>query len=108
MTLEGKVAIVTGSSRGIGKAIAVELARAGATVVVAARTVEAGKSALPGTIFATLDEIKSLGGNAIALKCDVRSEEDINAMVSQATLQLGRVDIMVNNAGITTPESLQD
>jgi citronellol/citronellal dehydrogenase len=108
MTLDGKVAIVTGSSRGIGKAIAVELARAGATVVVAARTVEAGKSALPGTIFATLDEIKSFGGNAIALKCDVRREEDINEMVKQATAQLGRVDIMVNNAGITTPEPFKD
>jgi citronellol/citronellal dehydrogenase len=108
MTLEGKVAIVTGSSRGIGKAIAVELARAGATVVVAARTVEAGQSALPGTIFATMDEIQSLGGNAITMKCDVRREEDIDEMVKQATLQLGHIDIMVNNAGITTPESFKD
>lgn len=108
MTLDGKVAIVTGSSRGIGKAIAVELARAGATVVIAARTVEAGKSALPGTIFATLEEIKSFGGNAIALKCDVRHEDDINEMVRQATLQLGHIDIMVNNAGITTQETFKD
>jgi citronellol/citronellal dehydrogenase len=99
---------VTGSSRGIGKAIAVELARAGATVVVAARTVDAGQSALPGTIFTTLDEIKNIGGNAIALKCDVRNEADIDEMVRQATLQLGRVDIMVNNAGITTPESFRN
>jgi NAD(P)-dependent dehydrogenase (short-subunit alcohol dehydrogenase family) len=107
MTLMGKVAIVTGSSRGIGKSISMELARAGATVVIAARTVDAGKSALPGTIFTTLDEIREIGGKAIAIKCDVKSEPDINEMIKQVNSQLGQIDIIVNNAGITTPESFQ-
>jgi len=105
MQLSGKVAIVTGASRGIGKAIAIELARAGAAVTIAARTVKPGQSPSPGTIYATVDEIQKLGGKAIAVKCDVTQETDIEEMVKQANQQLGPIDILVNNAGITTTES---
>jgi NAD(P)-dependent dehydrogenase (short-subunit alcohol dehydrogenase family) len=68
MKLSGKIAIVTGASRGLGKTMAIELARAGASVVAAARTVGPGQTALPGTIFETVKEIEELGGQAIAVR----------------------------------------
>ena len=105
MKLVDKVAIVTGASRGLGKAMAIELAREGASVAVAARTVEAGKGPLPGTIHETVNEIKKLGGKAMAVRCDVSKEEDVVLMVDQVEREYGAVDIMVNNAGVTTPES---
>ena len=105
MKLVDKIAIVTGASRGLGKAMAIELAREGASVAVAARTVEADKGPLPGTIHETVNEIKKLGGKAIAVRCDVSKEEDVVLMVDQVEREYGAVDIMVNNAGVTTPES---
>jgi citronellol/citronellal dehydrogenase len=105
MTLEGKVAVVTGASRGLGKAMAIELARAGASVAVAARTVSPGNASLPGTIHETVDEIRRLGGRAIAVQCDVTREEDIARLVEQVNSQFGPIDILINNAGINTPES---
>ncbi|MFQ6028906.1 MAG: SDR family NAD(P)-dependent oxidoreductase, partial [Dehalococcoidia bacterium] len=82
MSLEDKIAIVTGSSRGIGKAIALGLARAGASVVVAARSEEERPNA-PGTIHATVAEIEALGGQALAVRCNVREEQDIYNVVNQ-------------------------
>lgn len=105
MKLAGKVAIVTGASRGLGKSMAIELARDGAAVAVAARTVESGQSPLPGTIHETVNQIEELGGQALAVKCDVTSEEDINNLVDIVTQKFGKVDIMVNNAGIGMPKS---
>jgi citronellol/citronellal dehydrogenase len=105
LELEDKVAIVTGASRGIGKAIAVELARAGASVAVVARTVEQGQSRLPGTIHDTVREIQGLGRKAIAIRCDVTQEEDVAKLVEQINREFGPVDILVNNAGITSTES---
>ena len=104
MKLEGKIAIVTGASRGLGKAMAIELAREGASVAVAARTVEAGKGPLPGTIHETVSEIEKLGGKATAVRCDVSKEKDVDLMVDQVVREYGAVDIMVNNAGVTTTE----
>ena len=103
--LTGKVAIVTGGSRGLGKNMAMELARAGAYIVVAARTVESGQSKLPGTIHETVQEIEQSGGKAISIRCDVTKEEDANEMVRQVIAQFGRVDILINNAGIGMPKS---
>ena len=101
MTLEGKVAIVTGASRGIGKAIAIGLAREGARVVVAART-EAEGGKLPGTIHATAEEVRAGGGYALPVQCDVRQEESVNGMVARVVQELGRMDILVNNAAAAT------
>lgn len=98
--LEGRVAIVTGASRGIGKAIALAMAQAGAAVVVAARTVEEG-GPLKGTIFQTVKEIEARGGRALAVKTDVTSEEEVEAMVAKTLQEMGKVDILVNNAGGT-------
>lgn len=99
MRLDGKVAIVTGSSRGLGKAIAIGLAKEGANVVVAART-EIENPQLPGTIFKTAEEIKAIGRRVLAIKCDVTSEQSVNDMVQKALNEFGHVDILVNNAGV--------
>ena len=101
MLLRDKVAIVTGSSRGIGKAMALGLAGAGAAVVVAARSESEGALA-PGTIYATAAEIEALGGQALPVRCNVREEDSIYAMVQQTLDAFGRVDVLVNNAGIGT------
>lgn len=106
MKLKGKVAIVTGASRGLGKAMAVELAREGAGVVAAARTVESGQSRLPGTIHETVDIIKQMGAEAIPVRCDVTKEPDVAALIQQAIDHFGSIDIMINNAGIGMPKSL--
>ena len=100
-SLSGKVAVVTGSSRGIGKAMALGLARAGASVVVAARSEEERDQA-PGTIYATAAEIEALGGKALPVRCNVREEESIQAMVGETLDAFGAIDVLVNNAGIGT------
>ncbi|MFN3974483.1 MAG: SDR family NAD(P)-dependent oxidoreductase [Dehalococcoidia bacterium] len=99
MRLAGKVAVVTGSSRGIGKAIALAYAKEGAKVVVVARSETPGR--LPGTIYQTAEEIHALGGEALPLRCDVTDEEQVKGMVAQVVERYGRVDVLVNNAGVT-------
>jgi citronellol/citronellal dehydrogenase len=98
MTLEGRVAIVTGASRGIGKALAVGLAREGAAVACAARTVAAGDSPLPGSIDETVARIEGDGGRALAVRCDVGVLDDLRTLVEQTVTTFGRVDVLVNNA----------
>ncbi|MCP4035756.1 MAG: SDR family NAD(P)-dependent oxidoreductase [bacterium] len=95
--LEGQVAIVTGSSRGIGKGIALELGAAGATVYVTGRTLDDSNASLPGTIGATADEVTSLGGKGIPVRCDHSNDEEIVALVERVHSEQGRIDILVNN-----------
>lgn len=99
VNLAGKTAIVTGASRGIGKAISLALAQAGANVVIAART-EKESPTLPGTIHKTAEEIKRLGGKALPVRCDVTIAEEVQNMVERALSTFGAIDILVNNAGI--------
>jgi citronellol/citronellal dehydrogenase len=99
LKLKDKVAIVTGGSRGLGKAIAMSLSKEGGRVVVAART-EADSKALQGTIYQTVDEIKAMGSDALAVKCDVTDEESVNEMVRKTLDHFGRIDVLVNNAGV--------
>ncbi|KHK90265.1 SDR family NAD(P)-dependent oxidoreductase [Novosphingobium malaysiense] len=99
--LTGRVVIITGASRGVGKQAAIGFARRGAKVVLAARTVEADAS-LPGTIGETLQEIEMLGGQAIAVATDLAEEADLKRLVAEAVDRFGGVDILVNNAAATT------
>jgi NAD(P)-dependent dehydrogenase (short-subunit alcohol dehydrogenase family) len=98
LTLEGKVAIVSGASRGIGRGLAEGLARAGAKVVCSARTTAANPGELPGTIDEVAAAIKSAGGDAIAVRCDIGNEADITALVEATMAAYGRLDVLVNNA----------
>ena len=106
--LEGKVAIVTGASRGVGEYMAREFAKEGCNVVVAARTEDAGQSKLEGTIGETAAELRALGVRALPVRCDVTDEDSINAMVQRTMDEFGRIDILVNNAGIMAPAKLVD
>lgn len=98
MTLKNKVMFITGASRGIGLAIALKAARDGARIVIAAKTA-AVNDKLPGTIYSAADEIKAAGGEALAIQCDVRDEEQIKAAIAKAVETFGGIDIVVNNAG---------
>jgi NAD(P)-dependent dehydrogenase (short-subunit alcohol dehydrogenase family) len=106
VSLEGKVAIVTGGSRGIGRAICLGLADAGAKVVVAARTEEDPSAATEfpqyasGTIHETAAQINRSGGQARAVKCDLSQAEEIEGLVQASLGHFGRIDVVVSNAGI--------
>jgi len=99
MRMRGKVAIVTGGSRGLGKAIAIGFSKEGANVVVAARTEEENRE-LPGTIYKTAEEVKALGQDAVPVRCDVTLEESVNQLVQVTMERFGRIDVLVNNAGV--------
>lgn len=96
--LEGRVAVVTGSSRGIGRAMALRLAAEGATVVVTGKS-EHSSDRLPGSIHTVAAEISAAGGRALAVHLDVRREQDVVAMVQRTVDEFGRLDILINNAG---------
>lgn len=114
MELEGKCAIVTGSSRGIGKAIATVLAQAGASVIVTARTKTEPKvipfnlrpgdrqvsGLMLGTVYDAASEIEAVGGEVLGIPCDVTKERDVEDMVGAAIGRFGKVDILVNNAAV--------
>jgi len=102
--LEGKVAIVTGASRGIGKGCALELAAAGATVYLTGRSVNEGDAELPGTVGGTAAEIEASGGAAVAVACDHRDDAAVEALFARVDAERGRLDVLVNNAFLIPPE----
>ena len=106
-SLAGKVALVTGSSRGIGRAIAQRLATAGATVVVTARSLDTAKRE-PGTLRETVAIIEANGGRALPLAADLESSRDREELVPRAIAAAGHLDILVNNAGYAEYAAIAD
>jgi 7-alpha-hydroxysteroid dehydrogenase len=101
--LDGRAAIVTGASRGLGRAIALALASEGAAVAVIGRTESVWDERLPGTIGETVANIEAAGGRAVAIRADLLDRDDITRLVSQARDALGPITILVNNAAFTAP-----
>ena len=97
MSLKGKTALITGGSRGIGKAIALRLAKEGVNIAIAAKTAEPHPK-LEGTIYTAAEEIAGLGVQTLPLQCDIRFEDQIQEAVDQTVTKFGGIDILVNNA----------
>ncbi|MEV0057693.1 SDR family NAD(P)-dependent oxidoreductase [Saccharopolyspora shandongensis] len=100
-----RVAVVTGASRGAGKGIALALGQTGATVYVTGRTRREGEASLPGTVFATAEEIDRRGGTGVPVVCDHRDDAQVAALFERVRADHGRLDILVNNAFIV-PDQL--
>src|SRR5258708_31263163 len=106
MTFKNKTVIITGASRGIGKAIGIRLAADGANIVIAAKSVEENPK-LGGTIFSAAAEIEAAGGKALAVQCDIRFEDQIQNVIDKTIAMFGGIDILINNASaisLTTTE----
>jgi len=97
-SLKGRVAVITGASRGIGRALALGLAQHGCNIVVTAKSVDSTER-LPGSIHTVAKEVEALGVAALPIQVDVRDGDQIDAMTAQTLQQFGRIDILINNAG---------
>lgn len=105
--LSGKVAIITGATRGIGKACAIALAKQGCNIVVAAKTTTE-QATLPGTIYSVAEELQQLGVQALPVKVDLRKFDDIKECVRQTVEKFGRIDILINNASALWWQRIED
>jgi citronellol/citronellal dehydrogenase len=106
-SLQGRVAIITGSSRGIGREFALRLAKEGADVVVTGKS-DTDSPELPGTIHSVAREVEALGRRALPLRVNVRDEDDVTHMVERTMEEFGRIDILINNAGALWWEDVLD
>lgn len=97
MKLKGKTIIITGSSRGIGREMALKFAKDGANIVITAKSVSEGK--LPGTIYSVAEEVEAAGGKALPIPIDLRYDESVEKMVQKTVETFGKIDILINNAG---------
>lgn len=97
MSFANKTVLITGGTRGIGKAIALRLAKEGAHIVIAAKSV-AENPKLGGTIFTAAAEIEAAGGKALAVQCDIRFEDQVQNVIDKAIEKFGGIDILINNA----------
>ena len=100
--LDGKVVVLSGASRGIGKGLALGLAEAGAAVVCAARSSRAHPGELPGTVEDIAEAIGAMGGRAVPVRADIGVDEDVQRMINVAVDEYGRLDVLVNNAMAST------
>jgi citronellol/citronellal dehydrogenase len=99
--LKGKVALITGASRGIGAAIAVRLGMEGAKIVVSARTAQSGESKLPGTLIETVERVRKTGAEVISIKADLAQAREREMLIEKAQKAFGPIDILINDAAIT-------
>src|SRR5215217_8854080 len=97
MELKNKTALITGGSRGIGKAIALRMAREGANIAIAAKTTEPHPK-LEGTIYSAAAEIEALGAKALPLQADIRDEQQIQSAIAKTIETFGGIDVLINNA----------
>ncbi|MBI2272448.1 MAG: NAD(P)-dependent oxidoreductase [Chitinophagaceae bacterium] len=97
MSFQNRTVFITGASRGIGKAMALRLAKEGANIVIAAKSVEEDPR-LGGTIFSAAQEVEAAGGKALAVQVDIRHEEQVQTAVQQAVDRFGGIDVLINNA----------
>ena len=97
MSFQNKTVLITGASRGIGKAIGLRLSKEGANVVIASKSVEENPK-LGGTIFTAAAEMEAAGGKALAVQCDIRFEDQVQNVVDKAIATFGGIDILINNA----------
>ena len=101
MVFHNKTALITGASRGIGKAIALKLASKGANIIIAAKSTEENPK-LGGTIYSAAEEVEAAGGKALAIACDIRQEEQIINAVQKGVERFGGIDMVINNASAIT------
>ncbi len=109
MSFKNKTAIITGATRGIGKAIALKLASEGANIVVASKSVTENPK-LGGTIYSAAEEIEAAGGKALAVQCDIRFEDQVQNVIDKTIETFGGIDILINNASainLTTTEKTE-
>ncbi len=97
MSFQNKTVIITGASRGIGKAIGLKLAASGANIVIASKSVEENPK-LGGTIYSAAEEMEEAGGKALAVQCDIRFEDQVQNVIDKAVERFGGIDILINNA----------
>jgi citronellol/citronellal dehydrogenase len=97
MSFQNKTVLITGASRGIGKAIGLRLAKEGANIIIASKSVEENPK-LGGTIFTAAAEMEAAGGKALAVQCDIRFEDQVQNVVDKAVATFGGIDILINNA----------
>ncbi len=97
MSFQNKTILITGASRGIGKAIGLRLAKEGANIVIASKSVEENPK-LGGTIFSAAAEMEAAGGKALAVQCDIRFEDQVQSVVEKAVATFGGIDALINNA----------
>ncbi|PAV13667.1 oxidoreductase [Methanosarcina spelaei] len=100
MSLAGQTALVTGGSKGIGRAICLALAKEGANIIIAARN--------ESEIKETMDKLKEMGSKSLAIQADVRSEEDVRRLISMTIDKCGKLDILINNAGVAYKKRLEE
>ncbi|MEJ7589405.1 MAG: NAD(P)-dependent oxidoreductase [Ferruginibacter sp.] len=97
MSFKNKTILITGASRGIGKAIGIRLAKEGANIIIASKSVEENPK-LGGTIFSAAAEMEAAGGKALAVQCDIRFEDQVKNVIDQAVTKFGGIDVLINNA----------
>ncbi len=100
MNLAGQTALVTGGSKGIGRAICLALAKEKANIIIAARN--------DSEIKETMDKLKATGSKALAIQADVRNEDDVKNLISRTIDEYGRLDILINNAGVAHKQRLEE
>jgi len=107
MPFQNKTVLITGASRGIGKAIGLRLAKEGANIVIASKSVEENPK-LGGTIYSAAEEMEKAGGKALAVQCDIRFEDQVQNVIDKAVASFGGIDILINNASAINLNSTEE